>query len=119
MMTVKECYEQVGGNYEEVKKRLMDDKRIIKFLGLFMKDENFEKLCSTMEKKDYKEAFRAAHSIKGVANNMAFTEYAAVISEITEDLRAGKCTEETWKLFERAKEQYAAIAAAVGQVLEP
>ena len=38
-MTIKECYEAMGGDYEDVLKRLMNEARIQKFALMFKKDE--------------------------------------------------------------------------------
>ena len=35
-MTVKECYDMMGGGYEDVIKRLLDDKRVVKFAVKFL-----------------------------------------------------------------------------------
>ncbi len=43
-MTVKECYEQMGGNYDDVMSRLRTDERVIKFLGKVVSDTSFELL---------------------------------------------------------------------------
>ena len=37
-MTIKECYEAMGGDYEDVLKRLMNEARIQKFALMFKKD---------------------------------------------------------------------------------
>ena len=37
-MTVQECYEAIGGNYQEAIGRMMDDARVKRFSGMFLKD---------------------------------------------------------------------------------
>ena len=41
-------------------------------------------------KKNYKEAFEAAHSLKGVLGNLSLTPLYDKVCEITELLRAGE-----------------------------
>lgn len=85
-MTVKECYDKVG-NYEEVVSRLMNDTIVKKFALKFLDDPSYGRLCQAVEAEDYAEAFRQAHTLKGVANNLALTHLSALSSEITEILR--------------------------------
>ncbi len=40
-----------------------------------------------MKEKNYAEAFRAAHTIKGTCLNLSFNSFAAIASDITEKLR--------------------------------
>jgi len=48
-MTVKECYEQMGGNYDDVMSRLRTDERVIKFLGKVVSDTSFELLTESLK----------------------------------------------------------------------
>ena len=41
-MTIKECYEAMGGDYEDVLKRLMNEARIQKFALMFKKDPSLK-----------------------------------------------------------------------------
>lgn len=41
-MTIKECYEAMGGDYEDVLKRLMNEARIQKFALMFKKGSKHE-----------------------------------------------------------------------------
>ena len=65
-MTVKECYECLGADYEDVSCRLRSEERILKFLKMVLKDTSFKDLCNAMEEQDYEKAFRAVHTLKGV-----------------------------------------------------
>lgn len=85
-MTIKECYAIIG-DYEDALARLMKDSLLKRFLGKFTEDKSYESLCTALEKENYEEAFRCAHTLKGVAGNLALTGLAALSSEITEILR--------------------------------
>lgn len=112
-MTVEECYSSIGGNYEEVKGRLRDDARIIKFMGMFMRDQSFQTITDAIANKDYPEAFKGAHSLKGVSSNMAFTRLYEAVDELTEDLRGGSSSENTQSLYEKTKEIYEAVVSVI------
>ena len=87
-MTLKECYTAIGGDYEGVLSRLRSERLIQKFVLKFLDDDSYNQLCRTMEAKDYAEAFRAAHTLKGVCQNLGFTELGESSSDVTEALRA-------------------------------
>lgn len=88
-MTIKECYEALEGNYEEVLGRLMREKTVQKFLLKFLNDKSYDLLVSSLEAGNTEEAFRAAHTIKGVCQNLAFTRLYESSEAITEMLRGG------------------------------
>ena len=62
---------------------------------------------------DQPEAFRAAHTIKGVCANMAFSALLESSSQLTELLRAGDMGDQAQELFQRVKADYAKTAQAI------
>ena len=71
-MTLQDCYAALGGDYADVSARLHSDRLVQKFLLKYLDDPSFQQLCTAMEAKDYEQAFRAAHTIKGVCQNLSF-----------------------------------------------
>lgn len=88
-MTLEECYTAIGGNYADAIGRLRSERMIQKFVLKFPKDESFNLLCRSLDAKDYQEAFRAAHTIKGVCQNLSITRLGASAARLTEALREG------------------------------
>ena len=86
-MTVKEFYAAIGSDYEAALARLMDDAFITKLLTKFRADQNYASLTVSMAGGDYKAAFTAAHTLKGLALNMGMDGLGAAASELTEALR--------------------------------
>lgn len=86
-MELKEVYEKIGGDYEDVVRRLMGEKLVKKFLLKFLDDKSYDDLERTLNEGDYKEAFRAAHTLKGVCQNLSLTSLYQVSSQLTEELR--------------------------------
>ena len=72
-MNLQECYEALGGDFEDVLSRLRSEKLVQKFVLKFLNDKSFDLLCSSLEEENYEEAFRASHTIKGVCQNLRFT----------------------------------------------
>lgn len=89
-MTLKECYDALGGNYEDTVRRLYNEKLVEKFLFKFEEDPSFENLKKALEEENLEAAFRAAHTLKGVAQNMGFDNLAESSSVLTEALRSRK-----------------------------
>ena len=58
-----------------------------KMITASVNDANFDKLGKALEAKDLKEAFEAAHALKGVAGNLALDPLYDAICEIVEPLR--------------------------------
>ncbi len=85
-MTLKECYSIIG-NYDEVMKRLPRENMVMKFVFRFLDDKSFDQLMTNIEKADYKEAFMAAHTIKGVCQNLSLTRLYESSHLITDALR--------------------------------
>lgn len=87
-MTVRECYEKMGSNYDNVLVRLNNDNMIKRFALKFINDTSYEKLAGALKADNCQEAFRAAHTLKGVCINLGFDKLYEVSSELTEKLRA-------------------------------
>ena len=88
-MTIQECYEAIGGNYEEVLGRLQSEALIRRFTLKFLEDQSYLQLKQALENKNYEDAFRGAHTLKGVCQNLSFDRLYEVSHELTELLRDG------------------------------
>ncbi|MDO4327843.1 MAG: Hpt domain-containing protein [Lachnospiraceae bacterium] len=88
-MNLKECYAALEGDYEDVIARLRSERLVQKFVLKFLNDPSYDLLNRSLENADYGEAFRAAHTIKGVCQNLSFTKLYHSSQLLTEALRAG------------------------------
>lgn len=111
-MTLEECYARMGGNYEDVIGRLRSERLVQRFALKFLDDHSYELLCKSMAEKNYEEAFRAAHTIKGVCQNLSFTRLLDTSSRMSDALRGG-WTPEADALMGRMQEDYQATVAAI------
>ena len=71
-MTMQECYKAIGGNYEAVLGRLHSEALIQRFTLKFLEDQSYLQLKQALENKNYEDAFRGAHTLKGVCQNLSF-----------------------------------------------
>ena len=104
-MTIQECYEAIGGNYDDVLKRIRSEALIQRFTLKFLADKSYPQLKESLEAKNYEDAFRGAHTLKGVCQNLGFTNLYQPAYELTEVLRAGTL-EGSKEWFDRVTEQY-------------
>ena len=68
-MTMRECYEAIGGNYEDVLGRLRSEALIRKFTLKFLEDQSYPQLKQALNDKNYEDAFRSAHTERGVSES--------------------------------------------------
>ena len=111
-MTIQECYAALGGDYEEVLNRLYSEALVRKFIGKFSSDPSFQLLSDSLKAGSYEEAFRAAHTLKGVSQNLSFTKLYHSSHEITEALRT-KNYDQAHQLLATVAADYAQTAAAI------
>ena len=106
-MTVKECYDKMGGKYDEVMGRLRIEERVAKFLRMIVADQSYTLLCDSVASGNVGEAFRASHTLKGMCANLSLTRLMDSASALTEVLR-GKTefAPEVDGLLAKVKEDY-------------
>ena len=112
-MTLKECYAALNGDYDEAMGRLRSERLVQKFVLKFLEDGSYDLLCRSMESGDVAEAFRAAHTIKGVCANMAFNALLDSSSQLTELLRAGEAGPQAQEQFQKVQADYAQTVQAI------
>ena len=104
-MELEEFYKQVGGNFEDVKRRLLNEESIKKFVLKFLDDNSYANLKEAIAAGNVEEAFRAAHTLKGVCLNLGFDNLYKASSAITEIFRAGELAGAE-EAFEEVEKQY-------------
>ncbi len=116
-MTIEEVYKELGGDYHDTKARLMSDKLIVRFLKKFESDGVFAELKQSLSDKDDETAFRAAHTLKGVAMNLGLGDLAQSSSAVTEALRGGRKAG-VEELFEKCEQDYGKVMRIIGEISE-
>lgn len=115
-MTLKEFYTLTGGDYEGTMARLITEARVKKFAHKFKDDISFSQLCSAVEEGDVKSAFMAAHTLKGVSQNLGFEPLYRAAAAVTEITRSGSL--ELGSLMDELKIHYATIIDALATLEE-
>ena len=114
-MTVRECYEELGSDFDKVLSRLVSEALVKKFALKFLDDPSFGQLETALADKDAETAFRAAHTLKGLCMNLGFDSLYEVSSALTENLRGRQLN--GWEsLFEKVEQRYLIVREALEEL---
>ena len=83
-MTLQEFYAQIGGNYADTVRRLCNESLVLRFVKKYPTNPSFDELCAAVDQTDWETAFRAVHTLKGVAQNLGFDRLYAVSVPLTD-----------------------------------
>lgn len=111
-MTLEQMYKQLGGDYNDVRLRIPSEILIRRFAVKFLSDTTFKDLADGIAAGDWEKAFRAAHTMKGVALNLGFGTLCSASSELTEALRSREPLQ-NMALFEAVKSAYVEAIEAI------
>ena len=101
----KELKDQ-GIDYDTALERFMGREELYKrFLVKFLADENFNQLEENIGDENVEEAFKCAHTLKGLCGNLGFDNLLEEDAQIVEILRSGSI-EGVKELFEVLSEKY-------------
>lgn len=114
-MNVQELYAAIGGDYDAAKNCLMNDKIISKFVVKYRNDPSYQELKDAVAAQNEEEIFRASHTLKGVAANLALTRIFQLANEITEAYRPGN---EAQKAALPLEERMAQLTAVYHNTIE-
>ena len=106
-MTIREFYTLVGGSYDDMSERFPSDALILRFLTMLPQDGSMELLVRSMDTADAKTAFRAVHTLKGVALNLGLTALAGGSDTLPASAPA---------LFEAVQREYDKVTGALVQL---
>ena len=119
-MTIQECYQQLGGDFTNIETRLPSISLVTKFITKFLNDSSFSELCQALERGQREEAFRAAHTLKGVCANLCFDRLGASAGRLTELLRleGSGIPEGAAPLLEEVRRDYGLTVDAIQAYLD-
>ena len=111
-MTLEEFFAVVGGNYRETIDRMMGEAMLRRFIMKFPTDPSFTNLEQALSEGCREEAFRAAHTIKGLCLNLGFGKLYQSSQELTEALRSDMPANAA-ELFAAVKADYTVTMDAI------
>lgn len=116
-MTIVECYSRMGADYEDVLRRLEKEDRVLRFLSRFPEEGSYTTLRAALVAGNAEEAFRAAHSLKGICLNLGLVSLYRSSNALTEELRSGKAIPEADPLFARVTQDYQTAIQIIQELL--
>ncbi|MCI8341297.1 MAG: Hpt domain-containing protein [Eggerthellaceae bacterium] len=118
-MSLETCYAALGGDLEGVRGRMLNDERVVKFIGIFAEDPCYGNLRAALDDGNLPEAFRAAHTLKGISRDLGFTPLCEVSSTLADVLRPDDAgvpagpLEKVPELMDRMEDAYTATMDAI------
>lgn len=102
---LKQKLKENGADVEGTLHRFMgNDALFLKFILKFKDDQNYAILKEHLDQKNYEEAFKAAHTLKGVSANLGLNPIFDRASAITELLRGKEASEVDVQKVEEEKD---------------
>ena len=111
-MSLRTCYEELGGSLDSVLGRLPSERMVQKFVLKFLNEGSFDEMAAAIQAKDGETAFRPAHTMKGVCLNLSFDRLHASSDQLCEAVRHG-WSDEAVPLFEAVEADYRQTVQAI------
>lgn len=109
---IREKLIAVGVDVEDALSRFMENEELfLKFLGKFLSDDNYNVLLNEIKEQNYEEAFKAAHTLKGVTSNLSIISMYQPLVSIVENLRRREKPEE--KMVQSMMEAYEKVKMVI------
>lgn len=86
-MDLRDCYRDLGGNFDAVIGRLRREQTVQKFIYKFLDDKSYSLFETSIDNKEYDEALRAVHTIKGICQNLSFDRLFESSNLVTQALK--------------------------------
>lgn len=113
---ILERLREAGVDVKDLTERLMNNMNLItRFVRRFPEDMSYKQLVDSIDKGDVEEAFRAAHTLKGVSANLSMTKLYRLLCEQVEFLRAGDI-EAGADMLPAITEEYERMVAAIENI---
>ena len=118
MPSIRDAYDKMGADYEDVLRRLMGDEMVARFAIKFLDDDSMDKLEAGLSAGNAREAFIGAHTLKGVCQNLGFDNLYEPAVAVTEALRHATDVDVALPLMPALRRQYAVTTDALRETLE-
>lgn len=115
-MNLEKLYQEMGGDMADAVRRLGSIAAVERFLRMFAGDDTFAMLQAAMSAGDARRAFRAAHTLKGLAANLGLVQLWQAASALTEALLRGSDMQRASALYPETAAAYREACAAIGDL---
>lgn len=88
-MTIKECYDMMGADYNSICERFGGEELVRRFAVKLLEDPTYDSLLEAVADGDWNRSFRLVHTLKGIAANLSFTRLEVSAGAMTEAIRGG------------------------------
>ena len=112
-MNLEKLYQEMGGDMADAVRRLGSIAAVERFLRMFAGDDTFAMLQAAMSAGDDQRAFRAAHTLKGLAANLGLVQLWQAASALTEALSD---MQRASALYPETAAAYRQACAAIGEL---
>ena len=95
-------------NSKDIEERFLGNEDFyFRMVAKVLNDPNYENLKANVAAKNWPEAFKDAHNIKGMTANMSFNAISGVAAELSDTLKTGNYDEAViMPLFDKLNEAY-------------
>lgn len=100
--------EKLQVNQKDIEERFLGNEDFyFKMVAKVLNDPNYESLKANVAAKNWEDAFKDAHNIKGMTANMSFNAISGIAAELSDVLKMGNYDEAVvMPLFDRLVEVY-------------
>ena len=116
-MTLQECYEDMGGDLGAALAVLESETRLTRYLGMFLDEPTARMLFLALEDARWADAFRAAHTMKGLCRGLGLTRLYESCCALANALRGSSAPEDE-RVIARVQRDYEAVTRAIGALRE-
>ncbi|MDD3411600.1 MAG: Hpt domain-containing protein [Eubacteriales bacterium] len=113
MNTLFPILDKLGAETTDALERFMDDEEMyLKYVRAFPEEPTMARLTAAVAAKDYDEAEKAVHALKGIVNNLGFLPLADAAVDMLESFRDGD-VDDALEAWEDVQKQYALFSDAI------
>ena len=111
-MTLEACYARMGGDLGAALRVLESETRLRRYLHRFLDEPTARMLILALEDGRWEDAFRTAHTMKGLCCGLGLTRLYSACSALTEALRDNRPPADR-RHGERVRAEYAHVVQAI------
>lgn len=115
-MNIEQFYDSIHAEYENISSRMMGNRKLIeKVVKKFPDDPTYDQFLSALDRGDYEEILKAAHTLKGIASNLEFVLLQKKSEKIVNLIR-GNQLESVLIVAEELKNEYENIISKIQEL---